>query len=46
MNLEVEEDLSIMATLLWADGVWMTRLGKNSRRRGGSGSLKHRHRDR
>ena len=43
-NREVEEDLPTMATIFWAEGVWMGNMEESSRRRGGSRSLKHRHR--
>ena len=45
--MEVEEDLSIMATLFWADGRVGEQMGKkSSRERGESESVKCRHEDR
>ena len=45
-NLEVEEELSTMATLACAEGIWMGRWGRGSRRPGGSRSWKYKHGDR
>ena len=45
-NLECEADLSTVATLFWAEGVWWRRWKKSTRRRGESRSLKYSQGDR